>query len=53
MLPGWGTAAVRAAVIVPVILLVLFAEVFGLLGLLCGLLQNWLTWPGVSYRPCR
>jgi hypothetical protein len=36
MLPGWGTAVVRAAVIVPVILLVLFAEVFGLLGLLCG-----------------
>jgi hypothetical protein len=36
MLPGSGTAVVRAAVVVPVILLVLFAGVFGLLGLLCG-----------------
>ena len=36
MLPGWGTAVVRAATVVPVILLVLFAGVFGLLGLLCG-----------------
>ena len=36
MLPGSGTAVVRAAIVVPVILLVLFAGVFGLLGLLCG-----------------
>ena len=36
MLPGSGTALVRAATVVPVILLVLFAGVFGLLGLLCG-----------------
>jgi hypothetical protein len=36
MLPGPGTAVVRAATVVPVILLVLFAGVFGLLGLLCG-----------------
>ena len=33
MLPGSGTAVVRAAIVVPVILLVLFAGVFGLL---CG-----------------
>ena len=36
MLPGSGTAVVRAAIVVPVILLVLFVGVFGLLGLLCG-----------------
>jgi hypothetical protein len=40
MLPGSGSAAVRAAVAViaavPVILLVLFVGLFGLLGLLCG-----------------
>ncbi len=36
MLPGSGIAVVRAAIVVPVILLVLFAGVFGLLGLLCG-----------------
>jgi hypothetical protein len=36
MLPGSGTALVRAATVVPVILLVLFAGVFGLAGLLCG-----------------
>jgi hypothetical protein len=36
VIPGSGTAVVRAATVVPVILLVLFAGVFGLLGLLCG-----------------
>ena len=36
MLPGSGTAVVRAITVVPVILLVLFAGVLGLLGLLCG-----------------
>ena len=36
MLPGSVTAVVRAATVVPAILLVLFAGVFGLLGLLCG-----------------
>lgn len=36
MLLGSGTAVVRAAIVVSVILLVLFAGVFGLLGLLCG-----------------
>ena len=33
--PGSGTAVIRVATVVPVILLVLFAGVFGLLGLLC------------------
>ena len=36
MLPGSGTAVVRAVTVVPVILLVLFAGLFGLVGLLCG-----------------
>ena len=36
VIPGSGTAVVRAATVVPVILLVLFAGLLGLLGLLCG-----------------
>lgn len=36
MLPGPGTALVRAMAVVPVILLVLYAGLLGLLGLLCG-----------------
>lgn len=36
MFPGSGTAVVRAAMVVPVTLLVLLAGIFGLLGLLCG-----------------
>src|SRR6185437_12517586 len=36
MLPGSGAVLVRVAAVVPVILLVLFAALLGLLGLLCG-----------------
>jgi hypothetical protein len=36
MLPGSGTALVRAATVVPAILLVLFAGLFGLLGMVVG-----------------
>ena len=36
MFLGSGTAVVRAVLVVPVILLVLFAGVFGLFALLCG-----------------
>jgi hypothetical protein len=36
MLPTSGAALVRAALVVPVILLVLFAGLLGLVGLLCG-----------------
>ena len=36
MVPGSGTALVRAAAVVPVVLLVLFTGLLWLLGLLCG-----------------
>jgi hypothetical protein len=36
MLPGSGAVVVRALAVVPVILLVLYALLLGLLGLLCG-----------------
>jgi len=36
MLPTWGAALVRAALVVPVILLVIFAGLLGFVGLLCG-----------------
>src|SRR5262249_55561348 len=36
VIPGSGTALVRAATVVPVILLVLYAWLLGMLGLLCG-----------------
>jgi hypothetical protein len=36
MVPGAGAVVVRALAVVPVILLVLYAMLLGLLGLLCG-----------------
>ena len=36
MLPGSGAVLVRAVTVVPVILLVLYAGLLGVLGLLCG-----------------
>jgi hypothetical protein len=36
MPPGSGAVVIRALAVVPVILLVLYAGVLGLLGLLCG-----------------
>ena len=40
MFPGAGAAAVRALMVLPVILLVLYAMLLGLLGLLCGAVRR-------------
>jgi hypothetical protein len=40
MSPGAGAAAVRALTVVPVILLVLYAMLLGLLGLMCGAVRR-------------